>query len=480
MAGGLKRHLYKVAALRPIYFTIVLPIVLLFLSVIVALLMLVVLLFAGGFGLFNDVSDAMLSACVFSIFALSIILGVVLPGGLILRWRRRQPPTVNPAPPTQVAAADVQVEAKQSTSELAAFIGLPVTFLTLLLYLLYSYPDWWSAIALLLYLLIVVVRYFLPWFLKKRIAKSLQQPPKWNVPIDWRQRCTEALLSDEVRVWEGVTSKKVAASYLKYGAKYLGITSMLTIIGTVVCALANIQLPDFPLVAGLAILVVPVLYVLVRKPSGPSASELRLLNPVQTVTASNRPPILYLRSFDLDSVARRSRKFLLSSEGALSLILRRFGPVIAIGRPGEAEPMWGAARFYVDDASWQKKIEQLVPCCQLVVWTTGHTGGLQWEIEHLVRSLPPERLLLWLHVHIGRRSEEQRRAEWTRTINTYQPLFPKQLPADVERTYLIGFDSDWKPIPIPDQGYRNAWWDRIDTAGHYKMSGLMTYLLSRG
>jgi hypothetical protein len=32
------------------------------------------------------------------------------------------------------------------------------------------------------------------------------------------------------------------------------------------------------------------------------------------------------------------------------------------------------------------------------IWTTGHTEGLRWEIKHLLESVPPQKLFLWLHV----------------------------------------------------------------------------------
>jgi len=39
-------------------------------------------------------------------------------------------------------------------------------------------------------------------------------------------------------------------------------------------------------------------------------------------------------------------------------------------------------------------VEAIVPLCQLVVWTTGHTEGLRWEIKHLLENVPPQKLLL--------------------------------------------------------------------------------------
>ena len=57
----------------------------------------------------------------------------------------------------------------------------------------------------------------------------------------------------------------------------------------------------------------------------------------------------------------------------------------------------GAARFYVDHSLWQEKVADVATVAQAVVWASGTTVGLQWEITHLVRSLPPEKLILWAH-----------------------------------------------------------------------------------
>jgi hypothetical protein len=74
----------------------------------------------------------------------------------------------------------------------------------------------------------------------------------------------------------------------------------------------------------------------------------------ELASAGARRPILYLRSFEIDEDTSRPSileffGILLATstpEQKLAQQLSRVGPVIAIGRPGEALPPLGAARFY--------------------------------------------------------------------------------------------------------------------------------------
>lgn len=190
-------------------------------------------------------------------------------------------------------------------------------------------------------------------------------------------------------------------------------------------------------------------------------------NPSRALMHARRPPILYLRSFKFDAdITSISRRHLLigwlSAGGAglgreqeLVKLLSRYGSVLAIGRPGEGEPPPGALRFYVTDTKWQEKVESILPLCRLVVWASGETAGLRWEMDHFVKTAPPRKLLLWVHAHIGRAGRD-RAAEWARFVDAYADVFPKPLPGDVESARFVAFEDDWTPRPIPGKGYRPA------------------------
>ena len=166
-----------------------------------------------------------------------------------------------------------------------------------------------------------------------------------------------------------------------------------------------------------------------------------------------RRPTFYLRSFELDErIAKPSfiRNFypLPNAEQRVAAQMNRLGPLIAIGRPGEKLPALGAARFYVSDELWQAKVADVVRASQLVIWTTGVSEGLRWEISHLIESVPPERLVLWAHPHLLRVGAAEREAEWRKFIEALGPVFPKPLPEFLGDARFICFAADWTPIPI--------------------------------
>ncbi len=168
---------------------------------------------------------------------------------------------------------------------------------------------------------------------------------------------------------------------------------------------------------------------------------------------SARRPIFYLRSFGLDQRIARPvfwERFLNSplanAEQRLVARMRKVGPVIAIGRPNEMLPALGAARFYVSHDRWQEKVSDVARVAQLVVWTTGVSEGLRWELSHLLKSLPPEKLILWAHPNILDLDAFQRDKEWSRFLDALGSLFPKPLPTSLGQTRFFAFGPDFEPI----------------------------------
>jgi hypothetical protein len=180
--------------------------------------------------------------------------------------------------------------------------------------------------------------------------------------------------------------------------------------------------------------------------------------------AGGRRPVLYLRSFALDAQLAKPSLLerllglvpLADAEQVLTKELRRCGPVIAIGRPSEALPALGAARFYITNERWKEKVADIVKVAELVVWATGTTEGLRWEISHLLESLPPEKLILWAHPHLLRVSEKEREAEWTRFRDTLGRGFPQPLPERLGDARFIYFNAQHEPVLVPPTSRWNA------------------------
>jgi hypothetical protein len=119
--------------------------------------------------------------------------------------------------------------------------------------------------------------------------------------------------------------------------------------------------------------------------------------------------VLYLRSFQDDQArqsiewkymgdeANRIQNLLLSSlteEEQLVAALKPIGPVVALGRPGEALPLVGARRIYEADEAWRDTVLELMKKARLVVLALGPGNGLVWELLQAVQVLSPDRLIL--------------------------------------------------------------------------------------
>ena len=173
-----------------------------------------------------------------------------------------------------------------------------------------------------------------------------------------------------------------------------------------------------------------------------------------------RRPIFYLRSFSLEVWDKPTLRMLLqddtTAEQKLVNALKKYGPVIAIGRPGELLPSLGAARFYVTDDQWQQKVADVANVSELVVWTTGTSEGLRWELSHLLEWVPTARLILFAHPHLlGGLTAREREQEWHTFRTTLGAMLPASLPDHLGRIRFIYFDEAGMAIPVaPLLGWR--------------------------
>ena len=110
----------------------------------------------------------------------------------------------------------------------------------------------------------------------------------------------------------------------------------------------------------------------------------------------DRPPILFLRAFRQDNKPLDTRhdgllnrmfsfsnKFL-TLDALLLDVASPYGPVIAIGQPGESLPPLGAARQYVTGDGWREVVDQLMTRARFIIVCVDDTDGIAWEIERLV------------------------------------------------------------------------------------------------
>jgi len=123
-----------------------------------------------------------------------------------------------------------------------------------------------------------------------------------------------------------------------------------------------------------------------RRYSSPKAREF--------MARDRRRPILLLRSFaDDDTKAYETgtplqqwftsaRRF----EEVIADELWAWGPVVALGRPGEPLPVSGAVRDYIEGEFWQKHIQHLAVDAAAIIVVLGWTSSLSWELAMIVNE----------------------------------------------------------------------------------------------
>jgi len=125
----------------------------------------------------------------------------------------------------------------------------------------------------------------------------------------------------------------------------------------------------------------------------------------EAIRIDPRPPVIYLRSFRDDGErlvrgyatpsrllsAISSALVIVSPEQELALNLRRIGPVIAIGKPGETLPELGAARLYAPHDRWQEIVFGLLDRAAMVVVRVGTSAGVLWEVDQVLARVPRSR-----------------------------------------------------------------------------------------
>jgi hypothetical protein len=109
----------------------------------------------------------------------------------------------------------------------------------------------------------------------------------------------------------------------------------------------------------------------------------------QVLQDDRRSPVVYLRSFRADS-----RWY--NIEDKLVEAAAKIGPVVAVGEPGEHFPPLGAARLYVDHAHWHDVVARLVAVAQLIIFRVRDTEGFWWELRHVVETIDPAKVLIWI------------------------------------------------------------------------------------
>ena len=163
---------------------------------------------------------------------------------------------------------------------------------------------------------------------------------------------------------------------------------------------------------------------------------------VESIITDTKPHLLYLRPFRSDYTTRREvfrAEFATTDEEQLADVLRPFGELVAIGRPGESLPTPGAARIYIIDAEWKDAVKRQMQTARLVVIMAAVGENVLWELTQAVGTLEPQKLLI-LVLKMKAKGYESFRTKAT-------PILGVSLPERATRgvSGFISFAADWKP-----------------------------------
>ncbi len=174
---------------------------------------------------------------------------------------------------------------------------------------------------------------------------------------------------------------------------------------------------------------------------------------MQSLLNDVRPPILYLRSFSADwdelpaevtPAFQRNRGVTpglnaWSVEQTMAVDFADVGPMVAIGRPGDALPMVGAGRIYVSDAAWKDVVKVMMDGSRAIVLRVGHSAGLRWEVETIVaRGYAPKTVLLT----VDEAGRPLSKAAYQQLSSWLSPLLQQPLPAAGWNSWYIPLTRD--------------------------------------
>ena len=141
-----------------------------------------------------------------------------------------------------------------------------------------------------------------------------------------------------------------------------------------------------------------------------------------------------------------------TTEVQLARYFREFGPVVAIGRPGELIATEGVAREFVDTKDWQDFVRELMKRCRFVVLHAGitevvlsteKTDGFVWEIQTVLNGVAPEKILFCLSNFRDQQSFFEDFRLTAEAVSGWQ--FPRSVGNKDEVQFLF-FKSDRTPV----------------------------------
>jgi hypothetical protein len=112
------------------------------------------------------------------------------------------------------------------------------------------------------------------------------------------------------------------------------------------------------------------------------------------------PVVVYLRRFvddqQVDHPPAQESSVHDSDEAELAASFASTCLFVAVGRPGEPLPPWGAYRLYLEDDVWEEKVSELISIASVVFVKWADSGPLGTEIELIKRAAKLNRTVFLL------------------------------------------------------------------------------------
>jgi len=101
----------------------------------------------------------------------------------------------------------------------------------------------------------------------------------------------------------------------------------------------------------------------------------------KSLSEDPRPPVLYLRPFQLDVMTFADRRSF--EQYFCQSITELVGPLIALGNPQDYVPQNPAARLYASDSDWVQRLEELARRSGCIIVEMARSDNLRTEFEFL-------------------------------------------------------------------------------------------------
>ena len=165
------------------------------------------------------------------------------------------------------------------------------------------------------------------------------------------------------------------------------------------------------------------------------------------LAADKRKLVLLLRSFKDEMLG--APQFIRTPVGDIALgrrfeqgiagSLGAFGPLIAIGKPGEKLPQIGAARTYLSDEEWQPAVIRWMNESLFIAMIAGATEWIHWELQRILELGYVRRLVILL-------PPQKDDARWANIVKAFTGTRwdPALRALDTQNVILVQPPSRWR------------------------------------